>query len=535
MSTGAQMGIRAAIALALAGPLAPMTAPGADAPIPPGTVPDRPIVRLPPFFAEGHRIRNFRYSAVPGFEVLSNCSPKVTASFIVGFYRQFSVLSDIAPMVSGTPASMPTALILLNSGLEQTMRQDMVEATMRLGVDARSAADGPQSGTIIVPQLRISDGESTAIDFILPDEDSFQTVKIEPAYVQFLMESRRPRLPAWFTVAVNELYRRAYFDADSTHFPPAYWVSDKDTFGLQKDPQYPRNLLSMGDIVAAPLPVPGRNGYSRMGYRLWLSQAELFLRWAIDGRADGRLRMLKDFLARTEAGQIDEAWFQQCFHLDFAAMQGRLGEYLPSAVKYPLIVPVRIDFDSHNVKMRDATEAEYARIWGDWQRREIGFVKAQDPAYVHRYVEQADHTLAEAYRDGERDPGFLAVMGLYETEIGDDGKASGFLESAVAAGAVRPRAYTELARIRFNLARIKPAGIGGRLGAEQVASVLAPLRAARRLSPPQFDTYVLFATTLLQGVTVPDRDDMALLDEGLRLFPADSRLAPMVAELRARH
>jgi hypothetical protein len=61
------------------------------------------------------------------------------------------------------------------------------------------------------------------------------------------------------------------------------------------------------------------------------------------------------------------------------------------------------------------------------------------------------------------------------------------------------------------------------------------LKTARRLSPPQSATYLLYALTLAHSAVAPSAADLEALDEGLRYFPAETELATMVAALKDRH
>src|SRR5580692_1402454 len=97
MRAGTWSGILAAMILLVGGSLVEIWPATAGPPANPKPAPIEGSVRLPPFFVEASRIADWQYAAVPGYEVLSACSPKVTTSFIVAFYRQLSVLHEIAP------------------------------------------------------------------------------------------------------------------------------------------------------------------------------------------------------------------------------------------------------------------------------------------------------------------------------------------------------------------------------------------------------------------------------------------------------
>ena len=73
----------------------------------------------------------------------------------------------------------------------------------------------------------------------------------------------------------------------------------------------------------------------------------------------------------------------------------------------------------------------------------------------------------------------LAVVGLYEHDIGNDRKARLFLKRAIKLKVDRPKAGIVLAKLRFAEAIQRPAGKTGKLSAQQVSSILEPLRTLR--------------------------------------------------------
>jgi hypothetical protein len=68
-----------------------------------------------------------------------------------------------------------------------------------------------------------------------------------------------------------------------------------------------------------------------------------------------------------------------------------------------------------------------------------------------------------------------------------------------------------------------------------VDDVLAPLRAARELQPPLAEVYDLCASVWTASAQAPTREEFAVLEQGVRLFPHRSELVQRVAELALRH
>jgi hypothetical protein len=524
--------IRAARIVASLGPLAAFGA--AEAPADPGV--GNRLVQLPPFIVDDSSLKysawNWGYMAFPGYEVLTYCNRITTNGFVTGISRQLSIFHEIAPAVFESEPTVPTALILMDSDQERTISEDMKRVMRERPSDTNTAMGGLTSHRIYLPQLRLHDSESTAINLILGNLDQLDVVVLEPVYVRYLLEARNPRLPTWYVEAMTDLYRRAYFGSASVTFTPISWISDKETVALQENPKHGRTLLPMDSVLFTRPGSEGSDEDEKARVRLWDCQSELFLQWVLADRTRGRIAALKKFLDCGDQGRKNEKILRLCFGLGYAQLRDMLNAFLPKAVLES--VTFYADADGITVPLRDATTSEYARIWGNWELMEIPFVQAQDPLLVYPYLAQADHTLKNGYKRGERDPGFLAVLGLYAVERGDTDQARPILESAVAANAPYPRIYDELARIRFKEAHADPKGPNSKLSPDQIASVMALLQGARRLSPPQRATYLLYALALASGPAKPTAADWDVLDEGLRTFPGESELATMVAALKDR-
>jgi len=101
---------------------------------------------------------------------------------------------------------------------------------------------------------------------------------------------------------------------------------------------------------------------------------------------------------------------------------------------------------------------------------------------------------------------------------------------------VRPRAYLELARLRYEA--VKPAAEGEEkppLTPEQVTSILAPLLVAHTQPPPLADIYEFAAEVWGHSAQPPKRDDLKLINQGVMLFPKRAALLARAADLNLRH
>jgi hypothetical protein len=170
---------------------------------------------------------------------------------------------------------------------------------------------------------------------------------------------------------------------------------------------------------------------------------------------------------------------------------------------------------------RDASEAESGRITGNVLR-------------LGGRGEEAHLALIAPYIRGAREPQLLAALGLDERIAGHDDRAKKFLEAAVAAQVVRPRAYLELARLRYEAAKPKDEGEIS-LTPAQVGEIVALLGTARTQPPPLAEIYEFAAEVWAHSATPPKREDLKLINQGVMLFPKRPVLLARAADLNLRH
>ncbi len=154
---------------------------------------------------------------------------------------------------------------------------------------------------------------------------------------------------------------------------------------------------------------------------------------------------------------------------------------------------------------RDATEAEVGRIKGEALRMAGNKAAARD-------------ALIAPYIRGSRDPQLLGSLGMYEFSIGETARARKFLEAAAKAKVVRPRAYLQLAQLRFDEAVKSPQGTQGRLSSAQVTDILTPLFTARGQPPTLPEVYEMIATVWSRSETPPTAENLRVVDEGVQRF-----------------
>jgi hypothetical protein len=495
------------------------------------------------------------YGRIPGFEVLSNASEKSTKRLVGDFQRFFLALSLVWPGVQQKTA-VPTSLIICGRGGKfdafipkgkQRSNRAMASLTLRAAEQSAIVIDFQTK----VLNLIASEGATAAASAAAAaGEDGVSLGGGDPGfqvdayrqlyreYIRFLLGGVEPRGPAWFEEGVAQIFmamevtnttiivgkvenpntisaeQGALNDAGISGTAPA---EDRDfNAALAK-----RRLLGMDEFFAVTHDAPEAN--NALG-GTWAKQAYAFVHWGLYGDQGKHQKAFITFLRRLDREPATEALFKECFkqsyqdmlftirgYVEFtnykiAGVQAGKGEKLPTPPPFEL---------------REATEGEVGRIKGDALRL-AGHVAAARTAMTTPYIR------------GERDPQLLAAIGLLERAANDDGRARKFLEAAAQAKAARPRAYLELAKMRFAEAAAKPAETQARFSAEQTVAVLTPLFTARTQTPPLAEVYELIAEAWARSIITPGTDHLGVLDEGVRFFPRTTALVYATAAQKVR-
>jgi len=345
--------------------------------------------------------------------------------------------------------------------------------------------------------------------------------------------------------------------------PGTLWVSLDETQRLleqlKRDKKTKLTVPPLGELFAEAPPAAG-------SLPLLDSEAALFVRWGLmgPGHTDPVLsRGFLELVRRARQEPVTEQVFTDCFGFGYAAMEEELEVFLKAVLAQPNIVNLTFPTDLPEVDTKAATADQIGRILGDWLRMQGDSLRSKDPEMREKFLKAAGRMLGRAYRDDNglppdvdpapqggrtapparaeargstvvmkpfvvtaariHDPGLLSVYGLYEHDIGDDGKAREFLEAAAMAGVVRPKAYLVLAELRYAEAIGKPAGAEGKLSAQQAASILEPLQTALRY-PPVAGVYNLIVQTWFHCEARPSAGDVERIVEGAALFPRHTSL-----------
>lgn len=511
--------------------------------------PEPKIIALPPYLVEETAERlPWRYADVGGWEVLSSCPERLTRSLIANHLRLHALLGELVHPALQLRLSEKQTLLFVDSAHQPPTSQEVVVAMSLTAAEQDRLADiaePPNDGRLrrrpppprytFVPNLRLWDRDSGVL-FAIVRESEFDAnrVALTPEYVAYILRNRLPALPPWFVSGVLTLFGRATFSQDTLTLERLDWPSTGGPAALLTGAAGNRELLPLADFFAGEL--PAADPALGDGLSLWQAQSALLIRWGLAGRDAPRRAALWKFAERAAVEPVTEALFRECFGLDYATAWQQLTAHLPEAMREKLALRPAQRPRPPAYTLRAASDVEVARIKGDWERLEIGYVKTQFPILVPKYLEQARRTLRRAYDRGSRDPRLLAVMGLCEVDAGDDASARPFLEdAAVRSSVLRPRANFELARLRFAALEAARGGAAPGLKAEQANAVLTPLTAAREQHPPLPDVYLLIADVWTATAQAPTREQFAVLEEGVRLFPRRSELVHRTAELALRH
>jgi hypothetical protein len=383
-------------------------------------------------------------------------------------------------------------------------------------------------------------------------------------------------------------YEIGHFERDRAIGPGTLWVSLDETrvlrtqidgayarYGRPKMKWSPKLHMTVPETIdrAPPIEIPPLQGlFSETPppgekIRLWESEAALFVRWGLMGPGHEDPTMSKaflEFVRRARREPVTEKVFADCFGFGYSDMEYGLEVLLKGVLAKPTSVYVAFPSSFPEARLKEATADQIGRILGDWLRMQGDSLRAKDPELSAKILYLAGRMLERAYREdnglppdvepypgGEQsaispqnaaygpavamkpfvvtanrihDPSLLAVYGLYEHDIGNDGKAREFLEAAVKAGATRPRAYLVLAELRYAEAIAKPLGTEGKLNALQAATILEPLRTTLQY-PPVFDSYRLLVDTSARCEAKPASSDVEKVVEGVALFPRNVDLA----------
>jgi hypothetical protein len=489
-------------------------------------------VELPPMLVEESvSSAPWYYVNAGGTEFLSRCSASTTRALVEGWLTKLQLVRALVPEEFLARMDVPTVFVLYAQDLQQTLSAEIQRELQ--GGEARQGDFPRGSGVNIAPSMRLADRDMHAsIAYI--DEALFDasTMSVSPNHVRYLLERRVPELPAWLVEGIERTYRRADFVMKPITLGPLVWINQGESDALAGDATRPRAPLPATELFTNDALRAVENQHPRR-VQARASTQELFFRWAVVSGRRTREALWK-FAARADDGPVTEDVFETCFGFDWSELRDRISDYLPRAVKETSrIAPGRLP-PLPAIEVERATPNEIARVRGEWERLAIGHVQRRLPQVREPYIVQARRTLRRAFDAGDRDPRLLATMGLCEIDAGNPAGAREFLEPAIAAGVVRPRAYYELARLRFaDLRRGVPET--KIFSFTELAPIFDPLRRGLTQAPPLPEVFVLLAEAWARCEMTPNTAEFAELERGARLFGRRPSVTYPIALALARH
>lgn len=472
-------------------------------------------VELPKFEVTDSRVlppqEKWRYATIPGFEVLSSISARETTRFVKDFLLLQIVIAEIMPGFRQGEVAVPTSLILTGRGkdFDRFMPLDREEERFRT---TGLFFDDPERSAIVV-DFALS--ELTLEDNTTEDADPYRDF-YKSYFRNLIRRQMNGKPPAWFEEGLVQIFASIEFNRKWINF-----AQIGDGFGGPKTGDFnrilnERALLPMAELFADP---------PKQRSTFWSAQCYGFVHMCLYGRNLKYQKGFIKFLSRISNEAPTEALLKECLGLDFKQtgleLRGYIGFTDYKSMQYTAKKGKELP-EPPPVTLRDATDAESGRIVGEVLR-------------LGGHGADAHMALIAPYIRGERDPQLLAALGLNERVAGNDDRARKFLEAAAKAKAERPRAYFELARLRFDTARAAPGGAGERLSEAQVKNALEPLLVARKQRPPMAQVYGLMAEIWSKSEKAPAKEDFLMVIEGVRTFPRNSPLVLQATLLAASH
>ncbi len=493
-----------------------------------------PAIELPTFTVQDSPIlpepEAWRYARIEGFEVLSNSSNRTTQRLVEDFQRFHQALVLAWP-AADIPSAVPTSLILAGRGNKFEPFAPHINLSPEVGSISVSLRDGELSAIVI-------DLESTILNLATPEgieafaaqapsdpavEDGGATLfqgmpnfvvdhyrQLYREYIRFILTQSQPRLPAWMEEGLAQIFMRMEFSPTRIVIGKVEDPNEVSIEGAVEDRDFNhalhrRALMPLQEMFSVTR--DSTTARNPLGNR-WAKQSYAFVHLCLYGNQGKYQKGLLLFLSRLVGQPPSEELFKECFGMTYKQMLLQIRSYVDFTVYKAVVFQTKkgTKFEAPPKPVfRDATDAEVGRIKGEALRM-AGNKAAARMALIAPYIR------------GSRDPQLLASLGMYEYGEGEMARARKFLEAAAKENVNRPRAYLQLAQLRFDEAMRKPLGAGWQLSAAQVSNILDPLFVARGQTPTLPEVYEMIATVWSKSETPPTAGNLAVIDEGVQRF-----------------
>jgi hypothetical protein len=497
-------------------------------------------VTLPPFFVE-EKGPHWNYASTEGLEVLTRCDEDISQGIVRQVYKAQSYLDALLPKKYQVSKTLPRVLLIYPHEMKPSIPQGILSKNNDdndsvANIDFRHDTRAFDRRTIeFFPNLDLRDPDSRITFFIAPSNQAeIADAVVTPQAVQQAMLERLPALPWWFTLGFSHMYRSLFNHYDQLGFKVMIFNNEEDTGSILKNPEYPRLLPPIKELFSEYGITSEVPDFDIRKIAL-LNEAELFLRWVYSDSTGKRREQLFQFVDKTISEPASESIFLSCFGLNYTELWERLNDYLPQAINNPIYVPYKEDFIIPKLKLRLATETEIGRIKGDWLRFEVDYVKKSYPEYAPRYLQEARLSLQHAHDRGGDSPTLFSIRGLLELSVDNIADARGYLEDACAAHVIRPHAYYELAKLRYNEAIKNPEGEKNKLSDNQIKYILSPLLLSANQSPRPIDAHVFASRLIIQSNARLYPELLDYLRQGVILFPRNPQLLYLTAAIYSTH
>lgn len=518
-----------------------------------------PTIQLPEFKVTDTALlaeeKPWRYGAFGNFEFLSQTSDAVTAK-LAGNLIHFSDLID--RIYSGVHnLREPRLRIMLCA--ERPVFESFVPARVR-----------KEFGAANVNRLFFEDQDGPRVVLYLGPLEHAETYAVDlgRAYLAARLRGAFPRLPGWYIEGISRIYAAAQIREMSKHETIAVGMLDDrkpgdpaDGTGALPDPEKglsnETEQVLQGDVLALSLKQAMANGSvalpvdpdaqvlsfmkyfsdavrpypplpamftaaPTLSYVYWAQSCGLFVHFCLFGEfyAKREDQLFNFIVSAAKAPSGDgAAEFQTAFHASYDKVGEELGFYSRS-VSYRVKKYSFPKAFEPTVEFREATDGEIADLKAG-ALADAGQSELAEAALLSAYD--------RARSAGRLDLRLIAAVGIWDADHGHREQADPLIDLDVEKKYPAPRLYVDVAR-----RRLEHLGPGRLLTVAETADCLEPLGTARALHAADAAVYRTMATIWVKSAGLPAADDLKVLTEGLKEYPADVDLAYASAQVFLR-